>query len=591
MKLPSGISRSALVLSILALNAGLLAQTPAKPGPKKKPAAKTAPAPAAAKAPEPPPPPPPTDVRLHTQITTGAQGSENTTLIRGPWQRVEFPGMTVISQCDLGRTVQINDQSKHYIVQKHQSAEPAAGSAPATASAGDAFQQAMQGQQAMMQQQMEMQKQAMGGHKPQAPKGGVVTYTTTLTDTGETKEFFGRQARRVKTVTVGESSETACQKVKSRIEVDAWYLDVPPSMAGCTPKLEVKPQPAAASEACTDRLETKTIGDAKLGFPVTSTTVSTTGEAAEATSTTVKVEVDKMEITRLDAALFDVPEGYTEVASYSELVPSMASGGSLADALLGSVKNGTRSVRPKDAGTVRIGVPEPANKSQRDLSGRQLQDELVSNFSKAPYEAVPIFGSTPEELQKDAQAKECDHVLVATVTEAKTSHPSKAGGMLKMVSGDGPPNDTHEIKLDYKLFDVNAPDKVEASNSTKTSSGGGFGLKSAMHLAMFAGQMYMGFGMNRLMMGQMGGALGASALMGGGMTGMVNPTMGAMNMVMSGASQMAMSSMMGGANGAGGDMAQMQSDQAFRQTMSKALDGVSDSVTATLGKTGTVAKK
>jgi hypothetical protein len=95
------------------------------------------------------------------------------------------------------------------------------------------------------------------------------------------------------------------------------------------------------------------------------------------------------------------------------------------------------------------------------------------------------------------------------------------------------------------------------------------------------------------MMGQMGGALGASALMGsGGMTGMFNPTMGAMNMVMSGASQMAMSSMMGGgANGAGGEMAQMENDQAFRQTMSKALDGVSDAVTSTLGKTGTVAKK
>jgi hypothetical protein len=106
---------------------------------------------------------------------------------------------------------------------------------------------------------------------------------------------------------------------------------------------------------------------------------------------------------------------------------------------------------------------------------------------------------------------------------------------------------------------------------------------------MFAGQMYMGFGMNRLMMSQMGGALGASALMGGGMTGMFNPTMGAMNMVMSGASQMAMQSMMGGAGG--GDMAQAQSDQQFRQTMSKALDGVSDSVRSTLNKPGTAAKK
>jgi hypothetical protein len=162
--------------------------------------------------------------------------------------------------------------------------------------------------------------------------------------------------------------------------------------------------------------------------------------------------------------------------------------------------------------------------------------------------------------------------------------------MLKMVSSGEPPKDTHEVKLDYKLFDVNAPDKPEASaNNVKTSSGGGFGFKSALHLAMFAGQMYMGFGMNRMLMGQMGGALGASALMGGGGMGMFNPTMGAMNMVMSGASQMAMQGMAGGAGG--GDMAQAQSDQQFRQTMSKALDNVSDVVTSTLNKPTATAKK
>jgi hypothetical protein len=573
MQLVNG-HRAFILLTALTLNAGLLAQTPAKPGAKKKPAPKTATAPASTKAPE----PPPTDVRLHTAITTGAQVSENTTLIQGPRQRVEFPGMTVISQCDLGQTLQVNDQSKHYIVQKHQTADAA------TPPPDDQ-------QQALMQQQMEMQRQAMQGKKPQPPKGGVVTYTTTLTDTGETREFFGRQARHVTSVAVGESSETACQKVKTRIEVNAWYLDVPPSMAGCTPKAEVKPQPVAPAEACTDHLETKTIGDAKLGFPVLSITTTTTGEGVEANSTTVKVEVDKMEITRLDKSLFDVPAGYTEVSSYSDLIPSMAQGGTLADALLGSVKNGTRSVRPKEAGAVRIGVLEPVNKSSRDLSTHQLQDELVGNFSKAPYEAVPIYGASPDELQKDAQSKECDHVLVTTIDEAKTSHPSKAGGMLKMVSGE-PAKDTHEVKLDYKLFDVNAPDKAEAAaNNVKTSSGGGFGLKSALHLAMFAGQMYMGFGMGHLLMGQMGGALGASGLMGGA-TGMFNPTMGAMNMVMSGASQMAMKSMTGGAGGAGGaEMAQMQSDQQFRQTMSKALDGVSDAVTSTLNKPGTAAKK
>ncbi len=301
--------------------------------------------------------------------------------------------------------------------------------------------------------------------------------------------------------------------------------------------------------------------------------------------------MDKLEKTRLDKSLFDVPTGYTEVTSYNDLVPSVAAGGSLADALLGSVKNGTRTVKPKDAGTVRIGVPEPVEQvAARSLriaapgrARRQLHQGAVRSRADLRFD-------DRQELIKDAQAKECDHVLVTTVDEAKTSHSGKAGGMLKMVSGE-PAKDNQEVKLDYKLYDVTDPDKVESSNVAKANNGGGFGMKSALHLAMFAGQMYMGFGMNRLMMGQMGGALGASALMGGGMTGMFNPTMGAMNMVMSGASQMAMQSMMGGAGGGAEDMQQMQSDQEFRQTMSKALDSVRDSVTSTLNKPGTAAKK
>src|SRR4051795_10574609 len=111
MKLFNG-RRAFILLTLFALNASVFAQTPPKPGAKKKAAPKAATAPPAPKAPEPPPPPPPADVRLHTAITTGAQVSENTTLIQGPRQRVEFPGMTVISQCDLGQTQQINDQSK-----------------------------------------------------------------------------------------------------------------------------------------------------------------------------------------------------------------------------------------------------------------------------------------------------------------------------------------------------------------------------------------------------------------------------------------------------------------------------------------------
>ena len=563
-----------LTISLLALMCavGLDAQTaPKKPVKKKAPATKTTASPDVVKAelaPPPPPPPKPADVRLHTKLTTGAQVSASSTLIRGQRQRVEFPGMTVIQQCDLGRTLQVNDASRRYLVQKH-----AVAVAPAVP------------EPTPMAMQMPAGFPAMPGAAPPQP-GGVITWTTTTTDTGERNEFFGRQARHIKTVTAGQSGPKACNTVNQRIEVDAWYLDVPEAMAACSPTLETAAAPPPPSGACVDRMESRQVGSVALGFPVKATTTTTTGEGDTAESNATTLEVDALEVTKLDEALFDVPEGYTETASYGDLLPKLATGGTLADALLGSVTDGTRTLKPKEVGAVRIGVVLPANKTNRVVGARELQDELVGNFTKWPNEAVPLTGDTPEGLQQDATAKECDYILVSTLTEAKTSKPGKMA-MLKVVTGEGPPKDNHDVKLDYKLFALDAPAKPRVSATSKANNGGGFGLKSALKLAMFAGQMYMGMGgMGMGMMGGFGGLGNAMAMMGGGMSpmaGMFNPTMGAMNMTMMGASTaMAMSGGMGGAGGM--DMGGMQSQQEFRQTMSKALDGVSSGVTGELKK-------
>ncbi len=573
-RLSSGLACALLTL-ICAVS--LQAQgAPKKPVKKKAPATKTTTSLPEAKvelAPE--SPPKPADVRLHTTLTTGAQISGSSTLIRGQRQRVEFPGMTVIQQCDLGRTLQVNDTSRRYLVQKHAAAVEPAAPEPTPVAA-----------------QMPAGFPAMPGAAPAQP-GGVITWTTTTTDTGERAEAFGRQARHVKTVTVGQSGPKACQTIHQRIEVDAWYIDVPEALAGCSPTLEAAAPPPPPPGACVDRTETRRVGTAALGFPVKATTTTTMGEGDAADTNTTTLDVDALEVTDLAEALFDVPEGYTETASYGELLPKLATGGTLADALLGSVSDGTRVLAPKALGAVRIGVVQPSNKTDRVVGERELQEELVGNFTKWPNQAVPLAGDSPETLQQDAVAKECDYILISTLTEAKTSKPGKMA-MLKMVTGDGPPKDNHDVKMEYKLFALDAPAKARASATSKANNGGGFGLKSALKLAMFAGQMYMGMGgMNMGMMSGFGGLGNAMAMMGGGMSpmaGMFNPTMGAMNMAMMGASTMG--AMAGSTGNAGGmDMAGMQSDQEFRQTMSKALDGVSSGVAGELKKSPSKAGK
>ena len=57
----------------------------------------------------------------------------------------------------------------------------------------------------------------------------------------------------------------------------------------------------------------------------------------------------------------------------------------------------------------------------------------------------------------------------------------------------GPARSTN-VRIDYKLYAV-GDRKPKVSSSVKASSGGGFGFKSALKFAYFAGSMYFTMGM------------------------------------------------------------------------------------------------
>lgn len=474
---------------------------PTRPAPSKKaPAAKRAsakpptPAPAADAAPPPAPVAvtPPSDVKVVTAYTQGAQVSTNITLIRGARQRVEFPGLVAIDQCDLERTVMLSPGAKKYRTQLYAKGDTAASQAAPEAAA------------------------------PTPARGGVVTMATTITDTLERQPMFGLEARRIKTVVTRTASKEACDPSLSRTEIDAWYVDLPKSSASCGARAAVAPvEPPAAPEACQDRTESRVSGDATLGFPVKTITTVVTGEGDTQETSTTTAEVTGLEITRLDAALFDVPSDYAEAKSLLELTPSVAAGGTLADALFGSTADGTSQAAPKKPGVTRIGVLEPVNKSTRGtMQTRALRQELVTRLTKGQTEALPLSGSSPEAIAADMSRLQCDYVLLAEVTEVKTSKPGKMGGLMKMAAGGGPPKDKHEVKAAYRVFPADGSATLKASGTVKADNGGGFGLGSALRVAAFAGQMTMGFGQMRLMRG-FGGAGG----LGLGM-GMMNPMYG-----------------------------------------------------------------
>jgi hypothetical protein len=555
------------VLALIGIAAGAEAQAP-KPASQQKPAAKKAPvarktSPAApvatAPTPEPPPPPPapkPTAVKVRTRYTANAQVSENITYFSGARRRFEFPGLATITECDAHRTVQVNDRAKRYLVQT-------TAQAPAAAPTGSAGSPA---------------------------KGGLITYTVTTIDTGERKEILGREARHITIVTVKQPSADACDKQPERITVDGWYVDLP-DVAGSCPVVS-GPAAPPSTPACTDRVETKQAGDAPGGFAVATTMTSVRGDAQDerksgkgatgAETLVTSMEVVDLQTTAVEPSLFEIPGDYTEVKDLGELVGAGAASDltaasmsdSLSDALLGSLADGTRTIAPKAPGVVRVGVAPPVDKSGRDQSAATMRAVLLASLNKVPYEAVPIVGDTAADLERDATTKQCDYVLTSDLTELRSSKPGKAGGLLKKMTGDmSPTTEVHDARVDYRLYAIDKGDKPLLSASAKASSGGGFGVGSALKVAAFAGQMYVGAMTGMAGMGGLGSFASLGLGMGGtGLTGMMmGPGMGA---------AMSMMAQAGMPNGMGGfpgfDENRAAAERTVTDAFSKAGSGVAD---------------
>ena len=229
------------------------------------------------------------DIKITTKSAASGQSFTSTTYIKGARQRTEGMGYTSIYQCDLKRTIQINDKTRSYLITP-------VGDADKSRSA---------------------HQQSTGANKR---RGGVITYTTTVTDTGERKEMFGLTARHLKTKTVVEASEGACSPMNMEMEADGWYIDLPGGLSCATDG--GAPQFPVEQSDCVDEVRFKTVGTVKPGYPVMTTTSIKfnmgAGSPNMPTSTSTQEVVD-FSTTKLDAALFDIPAGYKEVKSMQEL--------------------------------------------------------------------------------------------------------------------------------------------------------------------------------------------------------------------------------------------------------------------------------
>jgi hypothetical protein len=392
-------------------------QAPKKPATKAAPKA-TPKAPAKDEPPKPAPPPP--DLSVTATYAAGDKTTTSTVLMHGQRQRVSYESaFASIQQCDLHRMVQLNNVTRVYYEMPDPVPAPISTTPPATPKATPA------------------------GEKH---KGGRITYTTSVVDTGETKDTFGFTARHLKTTVVKESSPDACDKRPEKVEIDGWYIDVPDTIA-------CMGQPSADREIRIDQKDA-TCSDvvtyvrppASKAYPVSYTMVTTSGTDAPLTT---KMEATDIKRTTTGPEPFDIPPDYIPVNSPVQLTMDHRPG----------------EIVPKKPGTIRIGVAPVTNTTGQPVSTADLSQALVESFEETATDVVLLKSETPAEQADEAKKAECDYVLTNTVSEMK--RPGR--GVLGKIGGANA--DALSAKIDYTLVAPGAPKPaIAASEHTGTST-------------------------------------------------------------------------------------------------------------------------
>ncbi len=367
-------------------------------------------------------PAPAGDVKIRQRMSMGdAGGTETILYIKGQRMRNEMAsasmGFTSILQCDLKRTITINDKTKTYMI------SPTGGEN--TSATGDGGATGANAQTPTT--------------PTTPPRGGIVNVTNTVTDTGERKQMFGFTARHIKTSMETKASPEACAK-DSKLETDGWYIDFQYAFSCPGDEQKYQQMPVQPQPGCKDDVRTKTVGTAKLGFPLL---VTTTMYQADGRTTTMTQEVLELSREPLSAALFDVPEGYTLAKDMQELygmstatttTPSTSSRPSSESNTTSSATTTTSATPAKKPGVIRIGVALPkVTVTAGDVaqSAEAVRNSFASRLNTQGVEVVMLNAASASE----ARQKECDFMLSISMTVKKGGGGSMFGRAIGNIAG------------------------------------------------------------------------------------------------------------------------------------------------------------
>lgn len=371
------------------------------------------------------------DIKIKTKQTASGQTTENTTYIKGKRTRTEMMNgvMVSITQCDLGRDLQLAPQTKTYTVNLYDDGSGNLSTTPPTQNT-----------------------------KGVVTKGGTMYVTTTIRDTGERKQMFGFTARHIIQTIETKTSEDACYPMNNKMEMDMWVIDLEFG-GGCGAVNGYRNNNGGQKAGCQDKIVPKTIGTGKTGYPVYQKMTSFDGSGKESFS--MVQEVVELSRTTLDASLFEAPADYREVKDASQMytaaatrsedngasIPSYSKSTSASEpsGLSKNVANAAQptassAVGPKKAGTVRVGVIVKTGSVGEGIAAADLakavENSLGQTVKGTKVEVVPIEAKLASGQAPEIKEKECDYVLLATASHKKGG--GGFGGFGRMLSTVAP---------------------------------------------------------------------------------------------------------------------------------------------------------
>jgi len=394
------------------------------------------------------------DMKLKTRTSVAGHPMDSTVYIKGARQRTEMAvpmgrgSIVTIYQCDKQRMLQVNEQAKTCMI----TPLGEEGEGEAGAQAAPSRPPAARGQ-----------------------RGGVITVTTTATDTGERQKMLGYTARHVKTTMSYVAGPDSCNPGSMNVEMDGWYADFQAEALKCAGGERSAFRGMQRPGACQDRLRFKSAGTASAGYPLKVTTTMRMPQGQTMTTTHETLEISG---ATLDASLFDMPAGCRVVSSYQELMgmPDMAA------IMSSSPRQGRRppeqeqapvrpapsppAARPQRGGVLRIGVVKIHNQAAEEVSTDSLRSRLVEDFALAHVDAVPLEAETPEEVEAEAREKGCEYILYTDVQDLKAS--GKLGGILGRATG----RQKFESQTSFRLFLTGEDEpRLESSAASKEGTG------------------------------------------------------------------------------------------------------------------------